>query len=615
MSTYTPCFPPNPSSTSSGVSGSFSVRLSRAHLALASVSDYIQRPPSPTSAAVDLDRVGQLRRRFRHAVTAAYRDTSSGKWAHVSELARLGCTIGRWQGVCSGSKAPHSLHQTSAGNRKDQGVVDDDPQLEVNPYPRPPVPTFDLGEIRERVENWQANVVSAPLSQADPDPLHSTEDAERLSPLKFPIVKRRKSDVAKAMKRKRKASPHRDYTTSHYFRGDGLADRMSHHEAQAVNRDAECVTPASRSVPPGSNAELTPHSRAESPEIVRKLSPTPRTITAPVPESIHHIAEAFLPPSFPSQLQTSTPPHGDRLIKPPVIPRVEGLFLSASLPSPPPFPRSQPDGGSASQPLRTPARSRQDIPSPAGSPSTKFKRRLQTTAAPDRLSFRSDSEPPPTGDVRRRRDRDLDLDDRHTPAPAPNPAVASPLIDLRQLAKSSSQRSRDSITRHPTRVFALGSSPITPRTARPPVDKGKGKARAMTAAVISPRGPAKPSRALSSPPLLALHSSSPRTPPHPHPHPQTQTPPLSPLPDFTRDAHAFAPAATSTQQPPAPQRGIFGLEAHVPRGSGVLGRERDVDVAAWVRDVPVVEADGDVDDADVDVGMDVGAGEGVGKGG
>lgn len=51
------------------------------------------------------------------------------------------------------------------------------------------------------------------------------------------------------------------------------------------------------------------------------------------------------------------------------------------------------------------------------------------------------------------------------------------------------------------------------------------------------------------------------------------------------------------------------------RGSGVLGRERDVDVAAWIRDVPVVQADGDVDDADVDVGMDVGVGEDVGKGG
>ncbi len=44
------------------------------------------------------------------------------------------------------------------------------------------------------------------------------------------------------------------------------------------------------------------------------------------------------------------------------------------------------------------------------------------------------------------------------------------------------------------------------------------------------------------------------------------------------------------------------------RGSGVLGRERDVDAAAWARDVPVVEADGDVDvGADVDV--DVSKGE------
>ncbi|KAH9053745.1 hypothetical protein EDB87DRAFT_1835131 [Lactarius vividus] len=580
--TYTPCFPPNPSSTSSGVSGSFSIRLSRAHLALASVSDYIHRPPSPTSAAVDLDRVDQLRRRFRHAVAAAYRDTSSGKWAHVSELARLGCTIGRWQGVCSGSKAPHSFYQSRAGDRKDQGVVDDGPQPEVNPYPRPPVPTFDLGEIRERVENWQANVASVPLSQPDPDPLHSTEDAERLSPLNIPTVKRRKSDVARAMKRKRKASPHRDYTTSRYFRGDGPADRNSHHEAQAVNRDAECVTPAPRSVPPGSNAELTPHSRAESPENARKLSPIPVAITAPVPESIYQIAEAFLPPSFPSQLQTSTPPPCDRLIKPPVIPRAEGLFPSTSLPSPPPFPRSQPDGGSASQPPHTPARSRQDVSSPAGSPS---KRGPQTTAAPERLSYRSDSEPPLTGDVRWRLDRDLDLDDRLTPAPAPNPAASSPLIDLRQLAKSSSQRSRDSITRHPTRIFALGSSPMTPRTARPPFDTGKGK---------SPREDS--GRRLAPRPGKAV--------------PRLVTPPLSPLPDFTRDAHAFAPAATSTQQPPAPQRERFGLEAHVSRGSDVLGRERDVDVAAWVQDVPVVEADGDVDDTDVGAGVGIDVGKG-----
>lgn len=136
MSTYTPCFPPSIpkpdrtrllSSTSGSSSSdnapkvSFSARLSRAHLALASVSDHVRRPPSPTSAAIDLNRVGRLRRKFRLAVAAAYRDTSGGKWAHVSEMARLGCTIGRWQGVCSGNKAPHTLCPPSTGDRNEQG--------------------------------------------------------------------------------------------------------------------------------------------------------------------------------------------------------------------------------------------------------------------------------------------------------------------------------------------------------------------------------------------------------------------------------------------------------------------------------------------------------------
>ena len=138
MSTYTPYFPPTDvapsgkrrpiSSTSSGTSVSeshpspklsYSARLSQSYLALASVSEYISRPPSPTSAAVDVKRVTQLRRKFRLAVDAAYRDSSSGKWGHVSEMAKLGSTRGRWQGVCSGSSAPHSLHK--AHEQKHQG--------------------------------------------------------------------------------------------------------------------------------------------------------------------------------------------------------------------------------------------------------------------------------------------------------------------------------------------------------------------------------------------------------------------------------------------------------------------------------------------------------------
>ena len=41
----------------------------------------------------------------------------------------------------------------------------------------------------------------------------------------------------------------------------------------------------------------------------------------------------------------------------------------------------------------------------------------------------------------------------------------------------------------------------------------------------------------------------------------------------------------------------------------MFGLDRDVDGAAWVRDVPVVEADGDVE---ADEGADAGVGVGVG---
>lgn len=136
MSTYTPCFPPtdvthsrrpHPISNSSGTSTSgshalpevsYSTRLSQYHLALASVSEYISRPPSPTSAAVDAKRVTHLRRKFRLAIDATYRDTSSGKWAHVSEMAKLGSTRGRWQGTCSGSIAPYSLYKVHEPNHQ-----------------------------------------------------------------------------------------------------------------------------------------------------------------------------------------------------------------------------------------------------------------------------------------------------------------------------------------------------------------------------------------------------------------------------------------------------------------------------------------------------------------
>lgn len=141
----------------------------------------------------------------------------------------------------------------------------------ADPCPRPPVVVFDLREIRERVEDWQANVLSTP-SRQDSALNQSTHVGEQPSPLNFPTVKQRRSDVSKAMKRK--ASPSRkDHSTSRYFRG--VAD-SKFPDSDGVNRDTEGV--ANVFEPRGPNVEPTSHSRAgalgEDPDTTQRGLPT-----------------------------------------------------------------------------------------------------------------------------------------------------------------------------------------------------------------------------------------------------------------------------------------------------------------------------------------------------
>jgi hypothetical protein len=91
----------------------------------------------------------------------------------------------------------------------------------ADPYPRPPDPVLDFREIRERVENWKVNVLSAPLSQTDSKVTELNQpvpvgDVRQPSQLDFPTVKQRRSDVVKTMKRKN--SPRKGHSTSRYFR-------------------------------------------------------------------------------------------------------------------------------------------------------------------------------------------------------------------------------------------------------------------------------------------------------------------------------------------------------------------------------------------------------------
>ena len=147
----------------------------------------------------------------------------------------------------------------------------------ADPYPRPPVPVSDLREIRERVENWQAQVSPSPFPQVHNEDValnRSTHllDVKRSSQLDYPIVKQRRSDVAKAMKRKDSPSC-KDRSTSRFFRG--VPDRKSR-DTDGVNRDTGAVT-TRPSEPCGSNVGDTLYSRAgalgEHPDTAPKSSP------------------------------------------------------------------------------------------------------------------------------------------------------------------------------------------------------------------------------------------------------------------------------------------------------------------------------------------------------
>ena len=162
----------------------------------------------------------------------------------------------------------------------------------ADPYPRPPVPVFDPREIRERVESWQAHVLPSPLPQVSEDfeLNRSTHlgNAKQSSQLNFPIVKQRRSDVAKAMKRKDSPSC-KDHSTSRFFRG--VAD-PKFHDNDGINRDTEIVT-TRPSDPCGSNAGRTLYSRAgalgEHPDAAPKSSLISETATGQ--QNIQQVSE------------------------------------------------------------------------------------------------------------------------------------------------------------------------------------------------------------------------------------------------------------------------------------------------------------------------------------
>lgn len=159
----------------------------------------------------------------------------------------------------------------------------------TDPYPRPSI--VDVREIRERVEDWQANVLSTPLSQAGSQnaelnqPIH-IGNVRQPSQLDFPTVKQRRSDVAKTTRLKNSPS-RKDHATSRYFRAVAAPKSPG-----AANDDTEGMT-TSVSKLRGTNVNLAPRSQHEAFDkdlvIARRPSPTP--VPAVSREGIQQVSE------------------------------------------------------------------------------------------------------------------------------------------------------------------------------------------------------------------------------------------------------------------------------------------------------------------------------------
>lgn len=167
----------------------------------------------------------------------------------------------------------------------------------ADPYPRPPDPVFDFREIRERVENWKANVLSDPLSQADSQGTElnqpiPTGGVRQPSQLDFPTVEQRRRDVIKTMKRKNSPS-RKGHSTSRYFRA--VAAPKS---PDAANRGTDMTTTLSQ--PQGLNVDSMLHSPAEAldEDSIVARRPSRTTLTAAGRGNIQQVSEVWQRPSL-----------------------------------------------------------------------------------------------------------------------------------------------------------------------------------------------------------------------------------------------------------------------------------------------------------------------------
>ncbi|KAI0668296.1 hypothetical protein C8Q78DRAFT_1155529 [Trametes maxima] len=584
---------------------------------------------------------------FADALQAAGSDTTHPKWGYVSRLSQLAATSRGYVGVAPGVRMgdgrkvsvgknfewelPETEEEWVRYEKKFEAAVkteakrakskSDAKATRTSKYwptpteerlqasssrPQPAVSKAEL--IRKKVERWQAGVATdpedTPASQGTTEPSQSS-----------------KTNKGKAKaKVKEPAAPGEKVQASLGFRvvkRSSVTDAKGSHIAASQSKATPPVAPPdspNRKAPPKSTGEasqpLKPYDGVQLPE-------------RPLIEELPQIAEvselSFLPPSFPSQLRTSTPPLNSKRQKPaPIAPR-----------SPPP---SLPQSPNSSKSFDASRPQRPDPPmassSPPEAPPARFlpKRARSPDSSPDSRMDVSVQSPLPNAPPQKRA-RIVPLSEQEptssgpqpvppsTPPPATSPlkAPVTPVSRGKGLGNAKGLPVPTTPDPHPlpTLTELLASSRRSKQRPRPPSRKHTPQSTTV-AGTKSMRGHTEAEEELpmvedgrESPSPTKTYFSSPASGSSDSGS-VLQRSPVSPL--FTQNPGAFVPAFVSSQRPSANDDdpflggrvqsqnqsqggGFFGMaynsqfdvEGQVDRVSELL--ERDVDYNGWLRDL------------------------------
>ncbi|KAI0355190.1 hypothetical protein OH77DRAFT_1511837 [Trametes cingulata] len=606
------------------------------------------RPSSPSSEA----RTAAWKSRISHALEVARGDTTHPKWGHVSGVTQLVCTSRRYAGVApgvrmgdgrktrvgegfewtlpatekewsrfekkweeavNGQEKPKSHHVAKATRTSKYWPQPVDEQPEASSSRPAPLPT-KADVIREKVERWQAEVAMEP---AEDKPASQRTAEYSLSP---------KADKGKAKTKEAAASGEKGQT-SLGFRVVKRSSVTSAKGDRPVIPRLKPSPPARPPTPPSQDHAPDPPAAASEPPDPGAGEPLPEHHRSQELPQIAEVSElSFLPPSFPSQLQTSTPPLNGRRQKPaPIAPC-----------SPPPSSPHSPISSKSFDPSRP---QRRDPPpasssAPAASPERRPPKRARTPNSSTDDSMRVSQLSPPHKAPPPKKARTEPFSEQEptssgpqpVPPSTPPPTTSPPNVPVTPVSQHKGLGNAKGLPvpttpdPHPlpTLTELLASSRRSKPRPRPPSRKhtphGKSSAAAqavhereqleaeteLPAMAEDDREPSPAKTYFSSPASGSSDSAS-----------VIHRSPVSPL--FTQNPGAFVPAFVSSQRPSANDddpfvggrsqsqsqgqglmrgsSGVFGMgynsqfdvEGQVDRVSELL--ERDVDYNGWLRDL------------------------------